>query len=295
LDKRPIIYETFTNVNLDPEATNYLPRVIGDRYGVWDTTNKTTRYIGDYENKSKYIRVEMASNGIAQNLIPFGFAALKDPILSTELCPTASLKLDQLYLSETNTKVYYGLDFTKDDALAYLAPLPETTTTGSNADFKLENIIYSGSLYITPSSSVTYKKFVIPFQNGFDGADPIQPLDVSTTILSSTNTQGFDCSTATSTGTTVYKKAIDTIANPLDIDVNLLFIPGITINDHSSVYNYAEQTIEDRTDTFYVADLTGKTTSVANAITYVETIDSNYTSTYHPWVKIKDKNNNKYV
>jgi hypothetical protein len=294
-DKRPTVYETFTNLTLDPDATNYLPRVIGDRYGQWDTTNKTTQYYGDYPNKSKYIRVEMASTNLAKNLIPFGFAALKQPQVASEDFPTASLKTDQLYLNEANTKVYYGLDFTKDDALEYLNPVPENATTGSNIDFKLEDIVYSGSATINPSSSTTYTKFVVPFQGGFDGADPTQDLSVSTTILSSTNTQGFDCSTATSTGTVVYKKALDILSNPYDIDINQLYMPGITINEHPSVYNYAEQMVEDRTDTFYVADLAGKTTTVANAVTYVESIDSNYTATYFPWVKIKDKNNNKYV
>jgi len=33
VDKRPTVYETFTNLTLDPNATNYLPRMIGDRYG----------------------------------------------------------------------------------------------------------------------------------------------------------------------------------------------------------------------------------------------------------------------
>jgi len=34
VDKRQIVYETFTNLTLDKDAVNYLPRVIGDRYGI---------------------------------------------------------------------------------------------------------------------------------------------------------------------------------------------------------------------------------------------------------------------
>jgi len=150
-------------------------------------------------------------------------------------------------------------------------------------------------MYITPSSSATYKKFVVPFQGGFDGASPTQELSVGTTILSATNTQGFDCSSTTATGTLAYRKAIDSLANPFEVDINLLFMPGITINEHSSVYNYTEQMIEDRTDTFYVADLAAKTTTISNAVSAVETIDSNYVATYFPWVKIKDRNTNRYV
>jgi len=99
-------------------------------------------YYGNYETKSKYIRVEMATEAISPQWIPFGFAPVKQPLEPTlALCPTASLKNDLLYLNETNTNVYYGFDFSKDDAKAYLAPIPANATTGSNTAFKLENIL----------------------------------------------------------------------------------------------------------------------------------------------------------
>ena len=53
--------ESFQNLNLDEDSTNYIPRVIGDRYVTIDSNGKLT-YNGDYPNKSKYIYISDFSN-----------------------------------------------------------------------------------------------------------------------------------------------------------------------------------------------------------------------------------------
>jgi len=59
--KRKQILETWNNVSLDPNSTNYISKVIGDSYLSIQGSGTADPYLqptGDYPNKSKYIRVE---------------------------------------------------------------------------------------------------------------------------------------------------------------------------------------------------------------------------------------------
>ena len=56
-----IVLETWTNLSLDPVASNYISRVIGDQVETVQTDADGTTYIqvsGSYENKSRYITVK---------------------------------------------------------------------------------------------------------------------------------------------------------------------------------------------------------------------------------------------
>ena len=55
------VLENFSNINFDENSTNYLPRVIGDKFITIDSDGKLTTN-GDYPNNSKYIRVSDISN-----------------------------------------------------------------------------------------------------------------------------------------------------------------------------------------------------------------------------------------
>ena len=57
--KRKQVLESFTGVNLDPNSPNYLAKVVGDQkqeVGT-DGTTKYLKLVGDYPNKSRYVRV----------------------------------------------------------------------------------------------------------------------------------------------------------------------------------------------------------------------------------------------
>ena len=74
-DNNPVILEQFSSVNLNPNSTNFISRVIGTRHYTFNEANKTLVEHGDYPNKSKYIRVvvdkavELAN---AEGKMPFG-------------------------------------------------------------------------------------------------------------------------------------------------------------------------------------------------------------------------------
>jgi Phage tail sheath C-terminal domain len=76
-DLVPQYVERFVNVSLDPSSENYIAKKIGDKYTEWDYEKKAFVEYGTYDNKSKFIRVEMnpdVDGGLTDpDLIPFGF------------------------------------------------------------------------------------------------------------------------------------------------------------------------------------------------------------------------------
>jgi phage tail sheath protein FI len=79
--------------------------------------------------------------------------------------------------------------------------------------------------------------------------------------------------------------------------MNILAVPGATIDKHSSIINTAIDIAETRGDCFVIADPVVQGGSVSSAIAAVNGagIDSNYVGTYWPWVKILDTDKNKPV
>ena len=75
-DARKNVLERFDNLNLNPNSTNYIAAVIGDRYIAWSSTENRYKEYNDYSNNSNYVRVEVHSNVADGNLsaeaLPFG-------------------------------------------------------------------------------------------------------------------------------------------------------------------------------------------------------------------------------
>ena len=313
-DLRPNVVETF-KCSLDPNSPKYITRVIGDRYITVTDAGKVV-VNGDYSNKSKYIRVEVseavANAGISPNLVPFGFRALKSPIPSAFTQPAAATYVtDQTAGGAYNRRVYWGFsyDFANTDNFNYLRALPITNnqTTGSNIDFYLGDYnqnpgasfpssagAYSASIDLTTNTALDSRKFMVPFQGGFDGHKPNLQKKTGTNIEAG-NTQGFDISSTTADGYTSYKKALDTISNADEFDINMISTPGIIHSLHSAVTSYAKDVCEDRGDAFYVMDAVGINDNIATAVSTTEGFDSNYAATYYPWVKILDMDRNKPI
>ena len=313
-DLRPNTIESF-KCNLDPNSPKFISRVIGDRF-ITITDEGKVVVNGDYSNKSKYIRVEtteaVTNGGVSPNFIPFGFRALRSPIPSAFTQPaSAAFVADQTAGGAFNRRVYWGFsyDFSNTDNFNYLRPLPiiANSTTGSNIDFYLGDYqqnpgasfpssatAYSSSIDLTSNTALDSRKFIVPFQGGFDGHKPNLQKKLGTYIEAG-NTQGFDISNSSADGYTSYKKAIDTISNADEFDINMVVTPGVIHSLHSAITNYTKDMCEDRGDTFYVMDSVGINDNIATAVSTMEGFDSNYTATYYPWVKILDFDRNKPV
>lgn len=84
-DTNPVVLEQFTNCTLDPDAPNYVAKLVGDRkvFYNFDSVNPSERRIeasGKYENNSKFVRIIMNDQVelglVPKKSMPFGFRGL---------------------------------------------------------------------------------------------------------------------------------------------------------------------------------------------------------------------------
>ena len=71
-DKTQKILEKFANCNLNASSPNYIGRRIGDKQVTFDKTNLLLKVGGNYDNKSRYVRVKVNEGAVSKDLLPFG-------------------------------------------------------------------------------------------------------------------------------------------------------------------------------------------------------------------------------
>ena len=323
-DSRMQIIERYDNLNLDANSSNYIARRIGDVYNYIDFNGKIVQF-GDYVNKSKLIRVEMATSPWPVDAIPFGFGPYASPIggdyARLGKLPVMQYCSASAYLLQPG-RYCSGIVFqpapsqADDDLLAlypngssigteldnkqYFAPLPYGSVTGANVAFDLETDCGITPLYVASEETLNVKKrrFILGFQGGFDGQSPSIPLLVGNEILP-TNQQGLDCSTNKSYGSYAYKQCLTALSNADEFDFNLITTPGINYDNHAYVASLVIDTCERRGDAFYIMDIAPNQlagdASIQNVVDLAAQFDTNYAATYYPWVKIQDTNSNKII
>jgi len=314
-DKRKSVLETFNNLNLDPASPNYIKKVIGDRNLVIDINGKQTEN-GDYPNRSKFVRVETVAEG-AHPIVagPFAHDKYYNPILignvgahglGESIVPSVLFNTGSDSNSSSKSITYSGIDLetaqVKIDNNNYLAPIPTSATQGGNTVFAFDGTVsvvggtkaFGYELTGSLSSDLNKRQFTVGFQGGFDGVAPTVSLDKGTSI-SSGNSQGFNLSTSTAVGSVAYVKAIASVSNPDDFDINLVSVPGIVRRHHSYVFDKVVDMCEAREDAFFIGDVVGASDTISQAIEQGQAVDSNYVGTYYPWVKTIDSRTNKLI
>jgi hypothetical protein len=315
------VLEQFDNLNLDPTDANYIARRIGTARTVIDANNDI--YLeGDYPNNSRYVYAEMddAIDNLPTDALPYGFAPLAAPINPINILAAPSYITTRYAIptgattAVSNNKIYYGFDFSNTTGLSYLSPIPSGSRDAANSTLKV-GVFPTGSSYvpaggadpgfdlnvnlaatdlvdIAPANAQAYRKFSVPFQNGFDGQNPASTLAVGGT-LSTTNTQGFDLSDSTKSGARAYKRCIDALANPDAWDINMLVLPGVIYSLHSYIAAEGIKMCENRADCFYIMDATTLGATVATAVSDISGLDTSYAAVYYPWIKVRDNGTNQ--
>ena len=285
-NKKKNVLETYSNVNLDPNSPNYISRVIGDRKLSIDGLGKISE-TGDWVNNSKYVRIQNLNESAPIQAVPFGHSAYQLPISAS--AAVGALVPSVTFLSASAT-VYGGidLDFNSDNSI-YLKPIPVGAGVGSNSVFGLD-VASGGSLLVGSTSA----QFVVAFQEGFDGMSPATPIYKGTDIIAG-NSQGFDLSTSTASGSIAYGKHVSALSNADEFDINMVVTPGVIRRLHTSVATNVLDMVEERNDCFYIMDTTSVNDSISLATTQSEAVDSNMTATYYPWIKTIDVNTNKLI
>jgi phage tail sheath protein FI len=285
-NKKKNVLETWSNVNLDPNSPNYISRVIGDRKLTINSEGKISES-GDWINNSKYIRVASLNESAPVQAVPFGHAAYTLPVSASALLSSAIPTVTFVTASATQ---YGGIDLDNNtDNAIYLKPIPTNASVGSNSVFGLD-VTNGGSLSVGSTSA----QFVVAFQNGFDGMSPAIAINKGADI-SAGNSQGFNLTNSTASGSVAYAKHIAALSNADEFDINMVVTPGVVRRLHSSVATAVLDMVEQRNDCFYILDTTAAGDSIAQANTQAQDIDSNMVATYYPWVKTIDLNTNKLI
>ena len=285
-NKKKVVLETYSNINLDPNSPNFISRVIGDRKLSIDAAGKISE-TGDWVNNSKYIRIANLNESAPVQAVPFGHGAYTLPISAS--AAVGALIPEATYI--TGSTAQYGgidLDGNTDNAI-YAKPIPRGAGVGENIAFGLD-ASNGGSLTVGSTSA----QFIVTFQEGFDGMNPATPIYKGTDIVEG-NSQGFNLSSATASGSVAYGKAIAALSNADEFDINMVVTPGVIRRLHSSVTTDVLDMVEERSDCFYIMDTNAYSDSISQAVTQAEAIDSNYAATYYPWVKTIDVNTNKLI
>jgi len=285
-NKKKSVLETFANVNLDPNSPNYIARVIGDRKLSIANDGKITTS-GDWVNQSKYIRIANLNTAAPVQAVPFGHEKYKLPISAST---SVSANVPVVTFVTASATQFGGIDLDGNvDNKIYMKPIPNGASAGSNAVFGLD-VANGGSLSVGSSAA----QFVVAFQEGFDGMNPATPIYKGADITGG-NTQGFNLSSSTSSGSVAYMKHINALSNADEWDINMIVVPGVTKNDHSYVHTAVVDMVEQRADAFFITEMAIAGVGISSTNTKAGELDTNYAATYYPWVKTIDINTNKLV
>jgi hypothetical protein len=236
-------------------------------------------------------------------------------------------------------KAYFGMDTTQqgnnryeDSTQDILRALPFTAnsfTVGAGTEFSYvftlddlsasndggaagEEAVYTsgsrngGTSFTAKSGSyeqvldMGYNRFTVPIYGGFDGVDITEKEPFNNTRLGDSDSAAYEYYSV--------RRAIDTVANPEEVEYNLMVTPGIfkePITDHMI------EVCENRGDALAVIDLdTGYNAqtentqtvqqnrgSVSTAISNLQSrrLNSSYGAAYYPWVQIRDTISNSLL
>jgi phage tail sheath protein FI len=295
-ERKKVVLETYSNINLDPNSPNFISRVIGDRKLSIDSLGKITE-TGDWVNNSKYVRVANLNYSAPVQAVPFGHSAYTLPISASAgvgaLVPRVTFGTGSI---DQSGSIYYAgidLDFNTDNSI-YLKPIPTGAGIGSNSVFGLDSLTSTTSALTNLVVGDARAQFIVAFQEGFDGMNPATVSNLGEAITTG-NSQGFDLTNSTSKGSLAYMKAINALSNADEFDINMVIAPGVVQRLHSFISTALVDLCEQRSDCFYIMDGTTAGDSIGQAITAASAIDSNYVGTYYPWVKTIDINTNKLI
>ena len=144
------------------------------------------------------------------------------------------------------------------------------------------NVSYSASLPITSTGS-------------FESATGLNaPSNVSASYGSSAGTMDISGSIQ-GLNPEDYTKAISLLKNKDEFKFKTLVVPGLNQEYHSTTIDTIISNTTFRGDNLFVTDLTAYGSTIANAKTEAEELDTNYAAAYWPWVQVRSTELNRNV
>ena len=201
---------------------------------------------------------------------------------------------------DTTGEMEYSQHFSLDDVSGALDPsIPETGyiyKSGSRANGNSWTV-QSGAAGLIAAG---YDKFTMPLYGGFDGMDiqEMEPLVNNQRVSGKTRENSYEKYTL--------MRAIDTVADPELVDMNLLTMPGI---HDAGITDHMINTVERRRDAMAIIDIPNAYTprhesadasesgrngansgnKVSSAVNSVRQkgYNSSYAACYYPWVQVR--------
>jgi len=195
------------------------------------------------------------------------------------------------------------------DAFAYVFSLDDIVKSDSVDGYFFRSGSRAGETSYDATGGRTYKdlldvdinRFTAPFWGGFDGVNIYKPDPFYNTGIGSTNAASYTYSTI--------RRAIDTVSDAEQIDMNMLSMPGLT---KDALTAHMINVCEERADSLALIDLANvyvpaheerlsKSARVATTPTAAGTalrdrrIDSSYGCTFYPWVQTRDEASGQLV
>ena len=188
---------------------------------------------------------------------------------------------------------------------AYIFTMDDIVFTSASGSYYASGSRTEGDSY-TAGSGKTYKdlidlgfdRFTVPVWGGFDGFDITKPDPVYNAGMNGNPTEKNNYIYNT------YKRAIDTVADPEFVDMNMLVAPGLT---NGGLTTHMVDVCEARADAMALIDLPDvyvpthevyydsldkrqidSPSQAANALR-ARQIDSSYGATFYPWVQTIDE------
>jgi len=190
-DDNQKIVEKFTQCNLNRNSENFILNKIGDKYTDWDSVRKRTIEYGSYQNRSKYVRVEVNPEyeaGFDPTHVPFGFTGptkYKDVYVRNNGEFDARSFQDSENANAGRRMVELGTDIAASNAVtvitgaSYIPPLrivfPEAPIRSTTSTLSTPKIAHWG-VQPTPDGTNTFKEDVRDLlrakPNGISNHDP---------------------------------------------------------------------------------------------------------------------------
>jgi len=284
-------------------------------------------YDTDYEEA--FAAGEGTIYDIHHSAVGDGFYAGDDELTASFQFPTLTLRGDTYSGSLSDPRqAYFGIEVGKSSASTifqrgfsdYVRPLcygfdsfAEESETETSFVFTLDDISGSSNnhaFYVSGSrasgtsltANGTYKdvldadygKFTLPFFGGFDGLNTLEQDPFRNSLLVGANDLN-------SYSYNTIKRAIDSVKDPEEFDLNLISMPGLT---ESSLNQHMIFIAEDRSDCMAIIDLEGSyvppsenTSDEVNRLGSVSAVisemeisgyNSSYAAAYFDWIRIKD-------
>jgi hypothetical protein len=283
-DLNPEVLEEFEGVNLDSESEDFIARRIGTDVPVFGG-GQLQNSGGQYELRSRYVQVEMASLTFPDRAVPFGFEGYSEPVVAPQDVAVPNLPVtrnrqgvEAEVLGARRRNLYLGIDLADTGAQPFAARTPNNADT--QPGYTLESVLGPDVF----DSDLDDRKFTVAFQDGYEGSNPYVKPKYGDNVQPQ-NVQGLDCSSFDASGTEAYQTAFQVLSDSEAVEASHVSTPAVIAEDHAPVISQAQSLCEARGDCLYTYQASHFGKSVSDIAKDAEAAYGSFVAAYQGWLQ----------